>query len=58
MIPTDWLRFTDLTFMWMFSDGTMSNESLVTHNFSTPGEHCVSLVVIDANGQESETNLE
>ena len=46
---------TDLTFMWKFSDGTMSNESLVTHNFSTPGEHYVSLVVIDENGQESET---
>ncbi len=46
---------TDLTFIWTFSDGTISNESLVTHNFSTPGEHYVSLVVIDENGQESET---
>lgn len=45
---------SDLTFMWEFSDGSKSNESLVIHNFSTPGEHFVSLVVIDENGMESE----
>ena len=45
---------TDLTFNWTFSDGTMSEESLVTHNFSTPGEHFVTLYVIDENGMSSE----
>jgi len=45
---------TDLTFNWTFSDGTISEESLVTHNFSTPGEHFVTLYVIDENGMSSE----
>ena len=41
---------SDLEFLWTFSDGTTSNDSLVIHNFSTPGEHSVTLVVIDENG--------
>ena len=45
---------TDLTFNWTFSDGTTSEQSLVTHNFSTPGEHFVTLYVIDENGMSSE----
>ncbi|MFL2961436.1 MAG: PKD domain-containing protein [Candidatus Poseidoniaceae archaeon] len=45
---------TDLTFNWTFSDGTTSEDSLVTHNFSTPGEHFVTLYVIDENGMSSE----
>ena len=45
---------SDLEFMWTFSDGTTSNDSLVIHNFSTPGEHSVTLIVIDENGMESE----
>ena len=45
---------SDLEFLWTFSDGTTSNDSLVIHNFSTPGEHSVTLVVIDENGMESE----
>jgi PKD repeat protein len=45
---------SDLTFNWTFSDGTTSEESLVTHNFSAPGEHYVTLYVIDENGMASE----
>ncbi len=45
---------SDLVFSWNFSDGTTSEESLVTHNFSTPGEHSVTLVVTDENGLSSE----
>ena len=48
---------TDLDFLWTFSDGTTSNQSLVVYNFSTPGEHSVSLVVIDEYGLESEPRI-
>ena len=46
-----------LTFIWTFSDGTISNESLVIHNFSTPGEHYVSLVVTDENAKRVKLEL-
>ena len=49
--------FVDLIFSWTFSDGTVSEESLVTHNFSTPGEHSVILVVTDENGKSSEPRV-
>ena len=45
---------SDVTFLWTFSDGTTSNDSLVIHNFSTPGDHLVELVVTDENGMSSE----
>ena len=48
---------TDLTFLWTFSDGTTSNESLVVYDFPTPGEHSVTLVVIDEYGMESEPRV-
>ncbi len=48
---------TDLSFLWTFSDGTTSNQSLVVYNFSTPGEHSVSLVVVDEYGLESEPRI-
>ena len=48
---------TDLTFLWTFSDGTTSNESLVVYGFPTPGEHSVTLVVIDEYGKESEPRV-
>ncbi|MFL2982309.1 MAG: PKD domain-containing protein [Candidatus Poseidoniaceae archaeon] len=48
---------TDLTFLWTFSDGTTSNESLVVYGFPTPGEHSVTLVVIDEYGMESEPRV-
>ena len=48
---------SDLTFTWNFSDGTSSEESLFTHNFSTPGEHIVMLVVTDENGLSSESRI-
>jgi PKD repeat protein len=44
---------SDLVFSWNFSDGTVSEESLFTHNFSTPGEHKVILVVTDGDGMSS-----
>ncbi|MDP6869223.1 MAG: PKD domain-containing protein [Candidatus Poseidoniaceae archaeon] len=43
-----------LEFQWEFSDGIQSNKSLVTHNFTEPGEHWVILTVIDESGQVSE----
>ncbi len=48
---------TDLTFLWTFSDGTTSNESLVVYDFPTPGEHSVTLVVIDEYGMQSEPRV-
>jgi len=48
---------SDLTFFWNFSDGTTSNQSVVTHNFSTPGEHFVVLYVIDEDGMSSEERV-
>ena len=48
---------TDLTFLWTFSDGTTSNESLAVYNFSSPGEHSVTLVVIDEYGKQSEPRV-
>jgi hypothetical protein len=44
---------SDLIFSWNFSDGTVSEESLFTHNFSSPGEHSVTLIVTDADGMSS-----
>ena len=44
---------SDLIFSWNFSDGTVSEESLFTHNFSSPGEHSVILIVTDADGTSS-----
>jgi PKD repeat protein len=44
---------SDLIFSWNFSDGTVSEESLFTHNFSSPGEHSVILIVTDADGMSS-----
>ena len=48
---------SDLAFFWNFSDGTTSEQSLVTHNFSTPGEHFVVLYVIDEDGMSSEERV-
>ena len=38
---------------WTFSDGTFGDRPQVTHTFTTPGVHTVSLVVTDKDGQES-----
>ena len=46
-----------LSFNWTFSDGMASDIPLVTHNFSTPGEHWVSLIVTDEHGDVSEERL-
>lgn len=48
---------SDLIFSWNFSGSTTSEESLVTHNFSTPGEHSITLVVTDENGLASEERV-
>ena len=48
---------SDLTFLWTFSDGTTSEEPIAMHNFSTPGEHTVILVVTDENGLESQERV-
>ena len=38
---------------WTFSDGTFGDRPQVTHTFTTPGVHTVSLVVTDKEGQQS-----
>ena len=43
---------SDLEFLWTFSDGTTSNDSLVIHNFATHNTRFI--VVIDENGMQSE----
>ena len=43
-----------LNFSWTFSDGYTDDKQFVTHNFSTPGEHSVMLVVTDEDGEQSE----
>ena len=48
---------TDLTFIWTFSDGSVYNNSLIVHNFSTPGDHSVELIVTDENGMQGEPRL-
>ena len=45
---------SDLNFSWTFSDGFTSDQNLLTHNFSTPGEHLITLVVTDEYGETSE----
>ena len=45
---------SDLNFSWTFSDGFTSDKNLFTYNFSSPGEHLVTLVVIDENGELSQ----
>ena len=42
-----------LTFAWFFEDGTTSSKSQVSHGFSTPGQHSVTLIVTDEYGQTS-----
>jgi PKD repeat protein len=38
---------------WTFSDGTYGDRPQVTHSFTTPGEHTVTLVVTDKEGVQS-----
>ena len=38
---------------WTFSDGTFGDRPQVTHSFTTPGEHTVTLVVTDKEGVQS-----
>ena len=45
---------SDLNFSWRFSDGFESDKNLLTYNFSSPGEHLVTLIVIDENGEQSQ----
>ena len=50
--------FNDVSFVWSFSDGTNnSTEPTVTHTFLYPGEHKVTLVVIDADNTSSEPRV-
>jgi PKD repeat protein len=44
---------SDISFNWTFSDGTTNDRPQVTHSFSTPGIHTVTLIVTDADGEES-----
>ena len=38
---------------WTFSDGTFGDRPQMTHTFTTPGEHSVTLVVFDSFGEAS-----
>jgi PKD repeat protein len=38
---------------WTFSDGTFGDRPQVTHSFTTPGIHTVTLVVTDKQGEQS-----
>lgn len=42
-----------LNFQWFFDDGTNSTKSQVSHSFNTPGQHTVTLIVMDEDGQAS-----
>jgi PKD repeat protein len=42
-----------LSFQWFFDDGTNSTKSQVSHSFNTPGQHTVTLIVMDEDGQLS-----
>lgn len=42
-----------LTFAWFFEDGTNSSKTQVSHSFSTPGQHRVTLIVTDEYGESS-----
>jgi len=44
---------TDLVYNWTFSDGTFGERPQVTHAFTEPGIHSVTLVVIDERGESS-----
>ena len=44
---------TDLIYNWTFSDGTFEERPQVTHTFTEPGIHTVTLVVIDELGESS-----
>ncbi|MEM1134271.1 MAG: PKD domain-containing protein [Bacteroidota bacterium] len=39
-----------LTYQWSFGDGTISNDEIVEHTYSTPGNYQVTLTVSDAAG--------
>ena len=45
---------SDLNFTWTFSDGTVLYSPLVSHTFTEPGEHSVTLVVVDETGDVSQ----
>lgn len=44
---------SDLTFNWTFSDGTFGDRPQVTHSFTEPGTHSVTLIVFDEAGESS-----
>ena len=39
-----------VSYQWDFGDGNTSTGEIVTHAYSVPGEHAVSLVVVDNDG--------
>ena len=44
---------SDITFNWTFSDGSTYDRPQITHSFSTPGTHTVTLIVTDADDEQS-----
>ena len=48
---------SDLTFNWSFSDGTFGDRPQVTHSFTEPGIHTVTLIVFDEAGEASSPRI-
>ena len=48
---------SDLTFNWSFSDGTFGDRPQVTHSFTEPGIHSVTLIVFDEAGEASSPRI-
>ncbi|MCF2141254.1 MAG: right-handed parallel beta-helix repeat-containing protein [Candidatus Lokiarchaeota archaeon] len=44
------------TYFWDFGDGTTSTEQNVSHSYSSEGEYCVFLLVMDSDGDYSNTS--
>lgn len=46
------------TYLWDFGDGETSNEPSPTHNYTTAGNHSVTVTVNGPNGSGSDTNID
>jgi hypothetical protein len=47
-----------ISYTWVLSDGTQSNQSSFTHSFTTPGTYTASLTVTDDAGAQDEETIE
>jgi hypothetical protein len=47
---------SQVTYDWSFGDGRIGSGAVVSHSFAEPGQYTVTLVVIDADGNRSESS--